>query len=108
MDFNTLTLRNDYVINIFSLKIQRYDFCGKEISRSSLPLFFYQDVNECRQNVCRPDQHCKNTRGGYKCIDLCPNGMTKAENGTCIGEYMAAKMTEIYLPLSSQVRHPFF
>ncbi|XP_006907796.1 hemicentin-1 isoform X1 [Pteropus alecto] len=42
------------------------------------------DVNECRQNVCRPDQHCKNTRGGYKCIDLCPNGMTKAENGSCI------------------------
>ncbi|XP_004688211.1 PREDICTED: hemicentin-1 [Condylura cristata] len=42
------------------------------------------DVNECRQNVCRPDQHCKNTRGGYKCIDLCPTGMTKAENGTCI------------------------
>ncbi|NXK97014.1 HMCN1 protein, partial [Formicarius rufipectus] len=42
------------------------------------------DVNECRQNVCRPDQLCKNTRGGYKCIDLCPSGMTKAENGTCI------------------------
>ncbi|XP_053098888.1 hemicentin-1 isoform X3 [Hemicordylus capensis] len=42
------------------------------------------DVNECRQNVCRPDQLCKNTRGGYKCIDMCPNGMTKAENGTCI------------------------
>uniref|UniRef100_A0A8D2KTM3 Hemicentin 1 n=1 Tax=Varanus komodoensis TaxID=61221 RepID=A0A8D2KTM3_VARKO len=42
------------------------------------------DVNECRQNVCRHDQLCKNTRGGYKCIDLCPNGMTKAENGTCI------------------------
>lgn len=42
------------------------------------------DVNECRQNVCRPDQHCKNTRGGYKCIDLCPSGMTKTENGTCI------------------------
>nr|XP_048286978.1 hemicentin-1 isoform X1 [Myodes glareolus] len=42
------------------------------------------DVNECRQNVCRQDQHCKNTRGGFKCIDLCPNGMTKAENGTCI------------------------
>ncbi|KFO28580.1 Hemicentin-1 [Fukomys damarensis] len=41
------------------------------------------DVNECRKDVCRPDQHCKNTRGGYKCIDLCPNGMTKAENGTC-------------------------
>ncbi|XP_063154493.1 hemicentin-1 [Candoia aspera] len=42
------------------------------------------DVNECRQNACRPDQLCKNTRGGYKCIDLCPSGMTKAENGTCI------------------------
>ncbi|XP_007935886.1 hemicentin-1 [Orycteropus afer afer] len=42
------------------------------------------DVNECRQNVCRPDQHCQNSRGGYRCIDLCPNGMTKAENGTCI------------------------
>ncbi|KAK2508441.1 hypothetical protein MC885_016939, partial [Smutsia gigantea] len=42
------------------------------------------DVNECRQNVCRPNQHCRNTRGGYKCVDLCPNGMTKAENGTCI------------------------
>uniref|UniRef100_A0A8C3N479 Hemicentin-1 n=1 Tax=Geospiza parvula TaxID=87175 RepID=A0A8C3N479_GEOPR len=42
------------------------------------------DVNECRQNVCRPDQLCKNTRGGYKCIDLCPTGMTKTENGTCI------------------------
>ncbi|XP_034265503.1 hemicentin-1 isoform X1 [Pantherophis guttatus] len=42
------------------------------------------DVNECRQNICRSDQLCKNTRGGYKCIDLCPSGMTKAENGTCI------------------------
>uniref|UniRef100_G1MRA1 Hemicentin-1 n=1 Tax=Meleagris gallopavo TaxID=9103 RepID=G1MRA1_MELGA len=42
------------------------------------------DINECRQNVCRPNQFCKNTRGGYKCIELCPNGMTKAENGTCI------------------------
>ncbi|XP_060630493.2 hemicentin-1 isoform X1 [Anolis sagrei] len=42
------------------------------------------DVNECRQHVCHLDQLCKNTRGGYKCIDLCPNGMTKADNGTCI------------------------
>uniref|UniRef100_H0XAK9 Hemicentin 1 n=1 Tax=Otolemur garnettii TaxID=30611 RepID=H0XAK9_OTOGA len=57
---------------------------NKSFSQSVLHLFFDQDVNECRQNVCRPDQHCKNTRGGYKCIDLCPNGMTKAENGTCI------------------------
>ncbi|NXX95340.1 HMCN1 protein, partial [Centropus bengalensis] len=42
------------------------------------------DINECRQNVCRPDQLCKNTRGGYKCIDLCPSGMTKTDNGTCV------------------------
>ncbi|XP_062920094.1 hemicentin-1 isoform X2 [Mobula hypostoma] len=42
------------------------------------------DINECRQNVCRPDQQCKNTRGGFRCIDLCPSGMTKAENGSCI------------------------
>uniref|UniRef100_A0A3Q3W3E9 EGF-like domain-containing protein n=1 Tax=Mola mola TaxID=94237 RepID=A0A3Q3W3E9_MOLML len=36
------------------------------------------------QRVCRSDQQCKNTRGGYTCIDLCPNGMTKGANGTCI------------------------
>lgn len=45
------------------------------------------DINECRQRVCRSDQQCKNTRGGYTCIDLCPNGMTKGANGTCVGEY---------------------
>ncbi|KAM4548643.1 hemicentin-1 isoform 1-T1 [Odontesthes bonariensis] len=42
------------------------------------------DINECRQRVCRSDQQCKNTRGGYTCIDLCPNGMTKGVNGTCV------------------------
>nr|XP_055041763.1 hemicentin-1 isoform X2 [Misgurnus anguillicaudatus] len=42
------------------------------------------DINECRQRVCRSDQQCKNTRGGYTCIDLCPAGMTKGDNGTCI------------------------
>ncbi|MED6284303.1 Hemicentin-1 [Characodon lateralis] len=42
------------------------------------------DINECRQRVCRLDQQCKNTRGGYTCIDLCPNGMTKSGNGTCV------------------------
>ncbi|XP_073667498.1 hemicentin-1 isoform X2 [Paramisgurnus dabryanus] len=42
------------------------------------------DINECRQRVCRSDQQCKNTRGGYTCIDLCPAGMTKGGNGTCI------------------------
>ncbi|XP_030626728.1 hemicentin-1 [Chanos chanos] len=42
------------------------------------------DINECRQRVCRSDQQCKNTRGGYICIDLCPTGMTKGANGTCV------------------------
>ncbi|XP_075689566.1 hemicentin-1 [Rhinoderma darwinii] len=42
------------------------------------------DLNECRQSICRPDQLCKNTRGSYKCIDLCPIGFTKAENGSCV------------------------
>ncbi|XP_053737549.1 hemicentin-1 isoform X1 [Synchiropus splendidus] len=42
------------------------------------------DINECRQRVCRSDQQCKNTRGGYTCIDLCPSGMTKSANGTCL------------------------
>ncbi|XP_005733181.1 hemicentin-1 isoform X1 [Pundamilia nyererei] len=42
------------------------------------------DINECRQRVCRSDQQCKNTRGGYICIDLCPSGMTKGGNGTCV------------------------
>lgn len=76
-------------------------------SQSACPLFPCEDVNECRQNVCRPDQHCENTRGGYKCIDLCPNGMTKAGNGTCIGEWLASLVTEMHLPSPSQVRHPF-
>ncbi|KAK3506808.1 hypothetical protein QTP70_028372 [Hemibagrus guttatus] len=42
------------------------------------------DINECRQRVCRSDQQCKNMRGGYTCIDLCPTGMTKGANSTCI------------------------
>ncbi|XP_040215726.1 hemicentin-1 isoform X1 [Rana temporaria] len=42
------------------------------------------DLNECHQNVCRPDQLCRNTRGSYKCIDICPIGFTKAENGSCV------------------------
>ncbi|XP_061594740.1 hemicentin-1 [Cololabis saira] len=42
------------------------------------------DINECRQRVCRSDQQCKNTRGGYTCVDLCPSGMTKGGNGTCV------------------------
>uniref|UniRef100_H3DL88 Hemicentin-1 n=1 Tax=Tetraodon nigroviridis TaxID=99883 RepID=H3DL88_TETNG len=42
------------------------------------------DINECRQRVCRLDQQCRNTRGGYSCIDLCPSGLTKAANATCV------------------------
>ncbi|KAM5147900.1 hemicentin-1 [Mantella aurantiaca] len=42
------------------------------------------DLNECHQNMCRPDQLCRNTRGSYKCIDICSIGFTKAENGSCI------------------------
>ncbi|CAL8267650.1 unnamed protein product [Arctogadus glacialis] len=42
------------------------------------------DVNECRQRVCRSDQQCRNTRGSYTCTDLCPSGMTKGSNGTCV------------------------
>uniref|UniRef100_A0A8C9R6U4 Hemicentin-1 n=1 Tax=Scleropages formosus TaxID=113540 RepID=A0A8C9R6U4_SCLFO len=42
------------------------------------------DINECRQRVCRSDQQCRNTKGGYTCIDLCPTGMTKGANDTCV------------------------
>ncbi|KAG8436526.1 hypothetical protein GDO86_007581 [Hymenochirus boettgeri] len=42
------------------------------------------DLNECRHGVCRPDQLCKNTRGSYKCIDVCAVGFTRAENGSCV------------------------
>ncbi|MBN3312119.1 HMCN1 protein, partial [Atractosteus spatula] len=42
------------------------------------------DINECRQRACRADQQCKNTRGGYSCIDLCPTGMVKGVNGSCV------------------------
>uniref|UniRef100_A0A8C6YM76 Hemicentin 1 n=1 Tax=Nothoprocta perdicaria TaxID=30464 RepID=A0A8C6YM76_NOTPE len=42
------------------------------------------DINECRQKVCRADQLCRNTRGGYRCIDLCPKGLARSDNGTCV------------------------
>lgn len=60
---------------------------GKEKSHGLTSYLTTPDINECRQRVCRSDQQCKNTRGGYTCIDLCPNGMTKGANGTCVGEY---------------------
>lgn len=52
-----------------------------------MKFLFPIDLNECHQNVCRPDQLCRNTRGSYKCIDICPIGFTKAENGSCIGKF---------------------
>ncbi|XP_064420214.1 hemicentin-2 [Latimeria chalumnae] len=41
------------------------------------------DVDECMRNVCPPHQQCKNTAGGYHCIETCPAGTTPMENGTC-------------------------
>uniref|UniRef100_A0A8C4R775 EGF-like domain-containing protein n=1 Tax=Eptatretus burgeri TaxID=7764 RepID=A0A8C4R775_EPTBU len=42
------------------------------------------DLNECLQDVCRSAQRCQNTRGSYRCIDLCLPGMVLADNGTCV------------------------
>lgn len=45
----------------------------------------YTDINECTRNVCPAHQQCRNTEGGYQCFDSCPTGLTKAENGACVG-----------------------
>uniref|UniRef100_UPI0035900F1F hemicentin-1 n=1 Tax=Myxine glutinosa TaxID=7769 RepID=UPI0035900F1F len=42
------------------------------------------DINECLQGVCHSAQRCQNTRGSYRCIDLCLPGMLLADNGTCV------------------------
>ncbi|XP_059193550.1 hemicentin-1 [Centropristis striata] len=42
------------------------------------------DVNECMRNVCPAHKECRNTEGGYQCVDSCPAGMTKSENGVCV------------------------
>ncbi|XP_072421818.1 hemicentin-1-like isoform X1 [Chiloscyllium punctatum] len=41
------------------------------------------DINECNMNVCRPDQECQNTEGGYQCTESCPHGTTRLPSGTC-------------------------
>ncbi|KAM8887343.1 hemicentin-1 [Spinachia spinachia] len=42
------------------------------------------DINECTRNVCPAHKECRNTEGGYQCLDSCPAGMTKSENGACM------------------------
>ncbi|XP_069039515.1 hemicentin-1 isoform X2 [Lepisosteus oculatus] len=43
------------------------------------------DINECvmSSGVCPPHQQCRNTEGGYHCLDSCPPGMTTAGSGVC-------------------------
>jgi hypothetical protein len=48
----------------------------------------FADIDECVENThsCRRhDQECRNTQGGFSCIDTCPQGFHKAANGSCIG-----------------------
>ncbi|XP_024909219.1 hemicentin-1 [Cynoglossus semilaevis] len=42
------------------------------------------DINECTRNVCPAHQQCRNTEGGYQCLDSCPSGMNKDEDGACV------------------------
>ncbi|XP_078407396.1 LOW QUALITY PROTEIN: hemicentin-1-like [Cetorhinus maximus] len=41
------------------------------------------DINECNMNVCRLDQQCRNTEGGYQCTENCPPGTLRLPSGTC-------------------------
>ncbi|XP_055516059.1 hemicentin-1-like [Leucoraja erinacea] len=41
------------------------------------------DINECNMNVCHPDQECRNTEGGYHCLESCPRGTIRLPTGTC-------------------------
>lgn len=45
-----------------------------------------RDIDECAhlQHNCLPGQECKNTQGGFLCIDSCPSGLERANNGTCV------------------------
>lgn len=45
-----------------------------------------EDINECEEGICRPDQDCVNQLGQYDCVakvdhskDHCPDGMRKRE-----------------------------
>jgi len=48
-------------------------------------ILFLIDINECASRVCRADQRCRNTDGGYRCIDDCPTGMEKTRFKVCVG-----------------------
>lgn len=54
----------------------------------------FLDINECMRNVCPANKECRNTDGGYQCFDSCPAGMTKAENGACVGECLQLLMND--------------
>ena len=55
---------------------------------SSMPAITITDVNECkdRSHRCSRDQECRNTEGGYSCLNLCPPGYQPAGNGSCVGK----------------------
>nr|XP_042899317.1 hemicentin-1-like isoform X2 [Parasteatoda tepidariorum] len=44
------------------------------------------DINECEDGTfsCSVEQECKNTIGGYECINVCSEGFSRATNGSCI------------------------
>uniref|UniRef100_UPI00398EE55D hemicentin-1-like n=1 Tax=Pristiophorus japonicus TaxID=55135 RepID=UPI00398EE55D len=41
------------------------------------------DIDECSMSVCRPDQQCQNTEGGYQCAESCPHGTLRLPGGGC-------------------------
>ncbi|XP_064650190.1 hemicentin-1-like isoform X2 [Lineus longissimus] len=45
-----------------------------------------RDIDECSQGLhdCEVAQECRNTLGGFTCVDTCPNGLKRAKNGTCV------------------------
>ncbi|XP_062854783.1 hemicentin-1 [Trichomycterus rosablanca] len=42
------------------------------------------DINECLKSVCPVHQPCRNTDGGYQCVDACSAGMIQDEDGLCV------------------------
>ena len=54
---------------------------------TSAVLFVDADIDECTtgKHRCRDDEQCRNNEGGYSCVDKCPPGLTRADNGSCIG-----------------------
>ena len=50
---------------------------------------FFLDIDECTRGThrCRHDEQCRNNEGSYTCVAGCPQGLTRAANGTCVGMY---------------------